>query len=107
MTGFSPAARRLINDRAEDTCERCGAAAVEQHHHRRARGAGGSKDPITNTPANAFGVCASCHAYIESNRTEALQKGWLVRQGQDPRTIPVLRYGTWVLLGEDGSVEPI
>lgn len=103
--GFTPATRKIINDRADYVCECCGAAPVEQHHHRRARGAGGSKDPLTNTPANAFAVCAADHAYIESNRTEALDKGWLVRQGKNPAEVPVLYRGRYAYLRIDGSID--
>ncbi|QRY51819.1 hypothetical protein [Mycolicibacterium septicum] len=105
MTGFSPKTRQLINERADFVCELCGAAPVEQHHHRRARGSGGSKDPMTNTPANAFAICAADHARIESYRTEALDKGWLVRQGKNPSEIPILYRGRYALLSVDGSIE--
>lgn len=68
---------------------------------------GGSKDPITNTPANGVLLCATCHRYIESHRDEALRTGWLVRQSQDPRDVPVLYRGTrWVTLTLDGELCP-
>ncbi|MCG7607165.1 hypothetical protein [Mycobacterium sp. CnD-18-1] len=62
---------------------------------------------MTNTPANAFAICAADHLRIESYRTEALDKGWLVRQGQNPADIPVLYRGRYALLCVDGSIEYI
>lgn len=105
MTGFSRATKELILERAAGFCECCGVGAVEQAHHRRPRSSGGSKAADTNTAANALAVDARCHALIESQRALALDRGWLVRQGQDPADVPVLRHGSeWVLLREDGGV---
>lgn len=107
MTGFSPKTRKLICERALYRCERCSANNPTDAHHRRARGLGGSKDPLTNTAANGVFICRPCHSDIESNRTRALMDGWLLRQGQDPRDIPVLYRGTtWSFLTEDGTVRP-
>ncbi|WPH57747.1 hypothetical protein [Mycobacterium phage WXIN] len=79
---------------------------VEQLHHRRARGAGGSRRTDTNTAANCFAICAPCHLYVESNRTEAQDNGWLVRQGHSPGATPILyRQSQWVLLRDDGSID--
>lgn len=105
MTGFSRATKELVLDRAAGFCEACGIGRPEQLHHRRARGMGGSTADDTNIPANALAVDARCHALIESQRALAIDRGWLVRQGQDPAEVPVLRHGAdWVLLREDGGV---
>ena len=105
MTGFSKTVRDQIDRRANGMCERCGLPAlVVQHHHRRPRGAGGSKAADTNTAANALALCTECHTWIESNRVKALEVGWLVHQGHNPATVPVLRFGSdWVLLADDGT----
>lgn len=107
MTGFSPATRQIIIDRAGGVCERCAAGPIEQLHHRRARGAGGSKRADTNTPANALAVCSPCHAWIESNRIKALEMGWLVRQGLDPEQVPVMYRGMGLVnLHANGQITP-
>jgi 5-methylcytosine-specific restriction protein A len=57
-------------------------------------------------PGNALGCCEPCHRQIESYRTDALDKGWLVRQGHAPGEAPVLYRGSrWALLRDDGSIE--
>lgn len=103
MTGFPKAVRELITRRANGACERCGLSApAYQIHHRRPRGMGGSTADDTNRPSNALFVCVSCHQEIEANRDDALKYGWLVRQGQDPVGVKVLRRGEWVTLANDG-----
>ncbi len=104
---FTPQVQEQIRARANGRCEMCGAIAMyHQIHHRRPRGMGGSKDPACGTAANGLFVHPGCHAKIESNREQAYQKGYLVRQGQDPAAIPVRRGRLWYLLGEDGSLTP-
>jgi len=104
---FSPAVQEIIRKRAKDRCEVCTALAMyHQIHHRRPRGMGGSKDPMTGSAANALWVHPHCHARIESNREEAYERGWLVRQGMDPSTIPVKMGMLWYLLSEDGTTMP-
>lgn len=74
-------------------------------HHRRPRGAGGSKDPITNSPANGILACRPCHLEIESHRTKAFMDGWLLRQSQDPRNVPVRLYqNRWAFLTAEGGI---
>jgi 5-methylcytosine-specific restriction enzyme A len=110
VTGFSPEVRDIITDRAggmvSGTCERCDetlAYGVEIHH-RRARGMGSTKRRETNLPANGVAVCPQCHRCIESNRTDALADGWLIRQTVDPSTVPLIYRGRMVLLDNFGGV---
>ena len=104
MTSFSPRVRAIISDRADRYCERCGGDIGTQIHHRRPRGRGGTKRPETNQASNGLLLCARCHSKIESHRTEAYEYGWLVRQHEEPRDIPVLYRGTLVLLDDLGNV---
>lgn len=104
MTGFPKRVRDVITRRANGTCERCGMAApAYQHHHRRPRGMGGSSAEDTNTPCNALHFCIPCHTDVEANRSDGLRYGWLVRQGANPETVPVLRKGEWVQLDNNGG----
>ena len=101
---FSQEIKKLIWKRANDRCEVCGIMALHhQIHHRRPRGMGGSKDPISGSAANGVLVHPTCHARIESNREEALGNGWLVLQGHDPATVPFRKVFGWVLLHHDGT----
>ena len=94
--------RNQILTRSNGFCEVCGQPQPHHMHHRRPRGMGGSKHPTTNTAANALHVCVDCHRDIESDRQAALRFGWLVRQGQAPDAVKVLRKGEWVRLADDG-----
>ena len=58
----------------------------------------------SNLAANLISVCADCHAWIESNRTQALSDGWLVGQSRMPAMEPLLYKGQWKLLNDVGDV---
>ena len=105
MTGFPKAVREQVLNRATQHCEACGQASnAYQWHHRRPRGAGGSKASDTNTSANCLLLCPPCHALIESRREFAIDRGWLVRQGFDPAEVPVIYQCSWAILDADGGV---
>lgn len=102
-TGFPPLVRTLIYERSAGRCERCNEWASDcEIHHRRPRGAGGSKRLDTNVASNGVLLCASCHRHVESYRAQSFDDGWLVRQSQSPKDIPVYRRGEWVLLDDEG-----
>lgn len=110
MSGEFPASvRRAVYIRAWFGCERDGRTDGLQIHHRRPRQAGGTRDPLASSAANALLLCASCHRWVESNRAAAARHGWLVAAGADPSTIPVLIYevaGPAVLTTE-GTYTPV
>ena len=104
-TGPDKATRSLVLDRAQGGCELCGAQLhdgitwLRSHsiHHRRPRGAGGSSLASTNSPANLLLLCgdgvSGCHGRVESNRTRALEAGWLVHSAADPAVVLVTVFG--------------
>jgi 5-methylcytosine-specific restriction protein A len=104
-TGPSAAVVALVRERASECCERCGNDWGTQLHHRRPRGAGGSKRESTNQAANCTWICGPCHAEIESRREWATVHGWLVSQHSDPALVPVLTRHGWVLLTGSGGIE--
>lgn len=104
VTGFTPKVRRIIIDRADRYCERCGECLGEEIHHRRPRGSGGTKRESTNLPSNGLYLCRDCHSFCELKRDEARKCGWLLRQTQDPATVPVFYRGTWVVLDDLGNL---
>lgn len=101
-TGPSAAVRRTVLERSGGWCERCGTALHDGHqwiaphsiHHRRARGMGGTTDPVTNTVVNLLLLCGTgttgCHGWVESNRLEAIRDGYLLAQSDDPGYVPVV-----------------
>jgi len=111
---FTPATVRLILARDDNRCARCGRPVrVEDRgrgwsvQHRRPRGMGGSKDPVTASPVNAVILCGSattlCHGWVETHRAEARTHGWLVPQWRDPADVPVLHHRQgWVWITPAG-----
>jgi hypothetical protein len=106
-----------VLDRDGHACVRCGKALRGDRgldwslQHRKPRGMGGTSDPAINAASNLLSVCGSgttgCHGYMESERTEAEDKGWLIRRlpTAHPLTEPVLvaRESRWVYLTDDAQ----
>ena len=70
---------------------------------------GGSRRSDTNLASNLIVLCGSgtdgCHGYMESHRQEALELGYILRQGENPAEEVVhLRYGK-VYLRDDFSID--
>ena len=107
-TGPSEATQRLIWDRADYACERCGKHAPNhggQIHHRNPRKMGGTVRPEANAPNNLVLLCAGCHADVESNRAQARKDGWLLQDYQPPEVFPLTRIdGRQFLLVGEGRI---
>jgi 5-methylcytosine-specific restriction protein A len=100
---FSQKTKEQVGIRSRGYCEYCGMkVSFAQYHHRRPRGMGGSKDPLTGSAANCLLLHPNCHATIESLREVAFQNGWLVHSWEDPRDVPVRIGNVMVRLGVDG-----
>lgn len=111
MSAFTPKTRELVLARDAHTCQWCGRHCYPGDYslqHRRARGMGGSKNPLARSAGNAVTMCGSgttgCHGYAEQHRTESASRGFTVAQWQNPHDIPIRDFnGTWWLLREDGG----
>lgn len=112
MTRIPGKIRRLVDERDFNRCVVCGEwtqGRTYSLHHRRPRGMGGTRKP--DTPANLITVCGDgtvgCHEWIETNRSEASENGWLVSAYRDPADIPVIYPdGLPYYLDPDGSAHP-
>lgn len=115
-TGPDPATVDLILERAQHSCEACGASVGDRRgfdwsvQHRRPRRMGGTRWAGINLPSNLLILCGSattpgsCHHFAENWRASSVASGWLVLSRVDPATVPVLvLHGSrWVYLGDDG-----
>jgi predicted HNH restriction endonuclease len=108
-TGPTAAVVDLVYERASHSCEVCTCAVgdrrgIDHHiHHRRPRGAGGSRRPDTNQPQNLLLLCPDCHLDIETHRGVAQSMGWLLTQQDDPARVAVLVHrDRWFYLTADG-----
>lgn len=110
MTAVSQATRELVLERDGRTCVSCGRLCAGplgySLHHRTPRGMGGTKRPEANAPSNLVTVCGDgvrgCHGWIESNRDQAREWGYLVHRIDDPAEVPVLGRHGWVLFDNVG-----
>lgn len=109
--GPSKATRQTVWSRARGRCERCG-NAPDWHssvHHRQPRGMGGSRQSHLNKPSNLLFLCGSgttgCHGWVESNRLQAVNDGFIVPRYGVPATTPVRYLGRdWVILDDEGGM---
>jgi hypothetical protein len=120
---FSPDVVRRAFERDGERCFRCrlalrwelrGAVYVGgwSAHHRKARGRGGSKDPMKSGIANCLILCGTgttgCHGWVEKNRAVALEQGYLIPLNAttpeyEPAAVRIKRGGdSWWLLTENG-----
>lgn len=103
MTAVRPteAALEVVWPRDLGCCAVCGDEIFGERglhwslHHRRAAGMGGDRRPETHAPGNLVLLHGSgvtdCHGRVESNRTEAKDRGWLIPKNatQPPCTFPI------------------
>lgn len=99
--------RHAVVTRDESKCQRCGmwvANIPSSLQHRKPRGMGGRKGAAAVASydmSNLILVCGSattpgsCHEEIERDRAQAYDDGWLVRENEDPATVPVLTCWGW------------
>lgn len=109
-TGPSADVVEAVYERAQYSCEICTGAVGDRRgedhhlHHRRPRGAGGSRRLDTNLPSNLLLLCPPCHSDVESHRAEAQTMGWLVPQSGRPAEVAVLvQRDRWVYLTDNGT----
>lgn len=114
MTGPTRKTRLAVIRRDEGMCVCCGITVADPDtgqpfreyslQHRRGRGAGGSRDAVTNSPANLVVLCgdgvSGCHGLVESKRDWGMTLGFAVSRFQDPTTAPMRHHRGWVLVGD-------
>jgi hypothetical protein len=118
MTGFSAKVRSMVIEREGGRCAVCGKVILGggHIHHRLPRGQGGDDSPVTNGVANGLHICPADHDKIETNRAWARVFGYLIPRWPDgiaPAEVSVYYRGgmycgggVWVLLGDDGTLNP-
>lgn len=95
---------RLVRERDDWRCARCGGWGPLSTQHRVARGMGGSRWPGINLPSNLITLCGSgttgCHGWVEHHPGWARAHGWSVSAHERERVgvIPVWTWRGWVRL---------
>lgn len=105
MTAEEKACRRIVSDRSEGMCEKCGVPGALEKAHRVARSHGGRWDA-----SNVLDLCHDCHHGNHGAPQVAYDHGWHLRgHVEDTPNAPVLlrkgwRVG-WALLDNKGGYE--
>lgn len=94
-------AREIVYARSGGRCERCALVPGTNWHHRRAAGR-------IWTPENGLHLCGSgttgCHGWVTEHPTISKEWGWVVSNYAVPLDQPVVRFGVWVMLHQDGGI---
>jgi HNH endonuclease len=95
--------RRRLRERSEGYCEKCGLEWATNAHHRKNRSQGG-RDDLSNLLLLCGSGTTGCHGWITEHPAEAYEKGWSVRQPNDPARMSVLYRGFAVFLDNLGNM---
>lgn len=103
--------RPLLVKRSEGRCEVAipdvcdGVPVYWSHRKRRSQSSKAEKWSVTNGLAG----CRSCEQYLTDHGSDPSVRshGWTVHPSVDPASHPVWRWGQYVWLAPDGSVEPL
>lgn len=114
-TGPSARVRALVHARSGGWCEwaGCWLIAVDIHHrlNRKSGGRHGEMRERINQGAWLLDACRMHHDLVTSPHGEARvlarESGWLLREGEDARSVPVLSRHGLVWLADDGSTHTI
>lgn len=108
--------RYAIYSRDSWSCQRCGRlldGVPFSIHHRKPRRMGGRHGEAaveSYDMAALVLLCGtattplSCHAETESDRAQAYDDGWLLREHEDPRAVACLTYRGWEQPGETWEI---
>jgi len=99
---MNPGDRIRMKRRDGDRCLSCQRTDTLTLQHRRSRGMGGSKIPLT--PADVCTLCLDCNTRAEADlQGKSLRHGWKVRRWAAATTVPVYDAAAkaWFLLGPE------
>lgn len=103
VTPEEKAARKIVKERSQGICERCGSAEAIQMHHRRKEGREWRASNLMHICG--LGNVSGCHGEIEQYPTASKEQGWWLIPIQDPERSPVWFAGRGrVFLSDDGSI---
>lgn len=103
VTAEERATRKVVEDRSDGFCEKCGTPGASDKAHRVSRGVGGGWEA-----ANILDLCRTCHQHNHQNPTRAYDGGWHLRTGSAPQDSPVYLHHQGIFghayLHNDGTI---
>jgi hypothetical protein len=97
--------RKVVRERADGNCERCGRAARLELHHRQFLSRGGE-----HTVENIVALCgrgnhSGCHGWAHTEGIKATAAGYQIPSKGNPVDVPIkTTLGWWFRLGERRQV---
>lgn len=98
--------KQKIAERDQNKCVRCACPATDCHH-RKPRKMGGTRNNNTVYGyANLISLCRTCHIWVHTHPAGSYQTGFLVRENENPETVPVtVSVDVALTLKTDGTSE--
>lgn len=95
-------AYRIVTDRDQGRCQRCGRYGTVQRDHRQGR------DAYNTVPSNLQCLCPDCHRWKTDNPVAAILEGFTVSRWSRPELWPAWRVDVgWVLYDDNGGWQEI
>lgn len=96
--------RKLILNRDDGRCVRCGREA-EHIHHRKLKGSGGtSDDNLKYGFENLISLCFKCHSWVHAHPADSYNAGYLVHSWDNPEhAFIITKLGTLALRADGTS----
>jgi len=94
----------LIRYRDDGICWHCGTDVDVTIHHRQNRGMGGKAKFIADRPSNLIAMCQEFNFLMEADLDAARlarNKGWKLRQTENPISTQIIRYDLTVWMLDD------
>lgn len=93
--------RRIVAERDNMQCQRCGVRGSDWHHRRRRA----VKTHYQHCSCNGVWLCRTCHDWAHRNPEEARERGFIVSAYEDePYSVPISTFRGRLLLHCDGSI---
>lgn len=99
---LSATVRRLLREREDNRCAKCGMFG-NNAHHRKNRSQGG-EDVLSNLLLLCGSGTTGCHGWITEHPALGYVNGWSVMSTGWPEDIPVLYRDGWVYLDDLGNL---
>lgn len=90
--------RRIVLERSDGQCSRCGMPGAEMHHRQRRREAG-----------HAVGIlvwlCSKCHRWAHAHPVDAKAVGYIIAPWvEDASAEPIKTFAGWAIFDNEGGI---
>lgn len=98
MSAIPSRVRKIVHERSNDQCSRCGNRGSEIHHRQRRREAG-------HAVGNCVLLCSTDHKWAHANPVKAKADGYIVPPWEDDASaVPIKTFAGWATFDNEGGI---